>query len=207
MPHQPLQGGQGHPAAYHIRSKGVPHPMGVGMRDATPHAMMAEERAKPGCTHRLAALPAFQADEQSGRVGERTFQAQIVSENFEEIRRQRHDALLVPFAVDAQLAVGELQVFQLNHQDLTRAQTIEEHQAYESQIAIGAEASPELADFFGRERHDDSPILFKAEAPGYGRARPAVAERGSAGIAALEMRLAGGNLLPGVEAIATAHGA
>src|SRR6516162_8870529 len=165
MPHQPLQGGQGHPAAYHIRSKGVPHPMGVGMRDATPHAMMAEERAKPGCTHRLAALPAFQADEQSGRVGERTFQAQIVSENFEE------------------------------------------HQAYESQIAIGAEASPELADFFGRERHDDSPILFKAEAPGYGRARPAVAERGSAGIAALEMRLAGGNLLPGVEAIATAHGA
>jgi hypothetical protein len=50
------------------------------------------------------------------------------------------------------------------------------------------------------------PLLFEAEASGDGGARPTVAERGSLGITALEMHCAGGNLLPGVEAIAAAHG-
>jgi hypothetical protein len=86
-----------------------------------------------------------------------------------------------------------------------RAQTIEEHQAHESQIAISTETLPELRDFFRRERHDDPPILFEAEALGDGGAEPAIAERGPLGIAALEMHFASGNSLPRVEAIAAAH--
>src|SRR6266403_2395803 len=104
-----------------------------------------------------------------------------------------------------QLALGELQVSQLKSQDLAGAQTIEEHQAHESQIAIGAETLPELRDFFRREWHDDPPILFEAEAPGDGGAGPTVAERGPLGIAALEMHFAGRNFLSGVEAKAAAH--
>jgi hypothetical protein len=57
----------------------------------------------------------------------------------------------------------------------------EEHQAHESQIAISTETLPELRDFFRRERHDDPPILFEAEALGDGGAGPAVAERGPLG--------------------------
>src|SRR5215831_10958441 len=128
-----------------------------------------------------------------------------MSKDFEDFRGQRHDALLVSLAEYTQLALNELQVFQLESQDLTGAQAVEEHQAHESQIAIGAEALPELRDFLGRERHDHPPILFEAKYPGDGGARPAVAERRSFGIAALEMHLAGGNFLTGVEAIATAH--
>src|SRR5208282_1700658 len=109
------------------------------------------------------------------------------------------------FAKRTQLALSELQVFQLKSQDLAGTQTIEEHQAHESQIAIGAETLPELRDFFRREWHDDPPILFEAKAPGDGGAGSAVAERGPLGIAALEMHFAGRNFLSGVEAIAAAH--
>jgi hypothetical protein len=98
-----------------------------------------------------------------------------------------------------------LQVFHLKSQHLARTQTIEEHQADESQIAIGAETLPELRNFFRREWHDDPSILFEAEALGDGGAGPAIAERGPLGIAALEMHFAGRNFLSGVEAIAAAH--
>ena len=112
MPHPPLQSGQGHPAADHIRPERVSHPMGIGISDSTAHSMMAESGAEASCRHRLTTLAAFERNEQGGRVGQRTFQAQIESEDFPEIRGQGHDAFLVAFAVDAHLAVGELQVFQ-----------------------------------------------------------------------------------------------
>jgi len=91
---------------------------------------------------------------------------------------QRHNTLLVAFAERMQLAFSELQVFHLKSQHLATTQTIEEHQADESQIAIGAEALPELRNFFRREWHDDRSNLFEAEAPGDGGVAPAVAERG-----------------------------
>ncbi len=87
-------------------------------------------------------------------------------------------ASCVAFAKRTQLAFSELQVFHLKSQHLARTQTIEEHQADESQIAIGAETLPELRNFFRREWHDDPSILFEAEAPGDGGVAPAVAERG-----------------------------
>jgi hypothetical protein len=49
--------------------------------------MMAEQRTKAGRTHWLAASAAFQADEQGGRVDQRAFCAQIMSQGFEDICR------------------------------------------------------------------------------------------------------------------------
>src|SRR5258708_19935438 len=104
--------------------------------------------------------------------------------------------------MDAHLAVGKLHVFRLESQNLAGAQAVEEHQAHKSQITIGAEALPELRDFFRRQRHDDPPILFEAETPGDGQAGPAVAERGSFWITALEMHFSTGYLFPALSAIA-----
>src|SRR6516164_9057100 len=202
MAHQLLQGRQGHPGTHHIRSKRVPHAVGISVMDLTAQSMMAEQGTKPRCSQGLATLAAFERDEQGGRVGQRTFQAQIMSQDFEDLRGQRQEAFLVSFAVDAHLSVGELQVLQFQGQDLTRAQAVEEHQPDQCEIAVGAEALPELGDFFGGERHDDPPLLFEAKSPSDGGARPAVAEGGSSGVATLEMHLAGGNLLTGMEAIA-----
>ena len=173
--------------------------------DLTAHPMVPEQRTKPGRTHRLAALLAFQANEKGGCIGERTFQVQIAPENLQDFQGQRDKALLVSFAMDAHLAVGELQVFELQSQDLAGAQAIEEHQPDQCEITEGAEALPEFSDLFGRKRHDDSPLLFEAEAPSDAVARPAIAERGSLSIAALEMHLAGRKLLPSMEAITAAH--
>src|SRR5438552_16159866 len=69
MPRQPLQGGQGHAGAYHIRPERMSQPVWIGMRDSTANSMMAEWRAKSGRTHRVGARPAFQGVEQVGRVG------------------------------------------------------------------------------------------------------------------------------------------
>jgi len=74
------------------------------------------------------------------------------------------------------LPLGELHVFQFQGQDLTRTQAVEEHQTDQDQIPVGAEALPEFANFFSRERHDDSPILFEAKSPRDGGAGPAVAQ-------------------------------
>jgi len=46
---------------------------------------------------------------------------QIVSEDLEDFRGQGHDALLVAFAEYAHLALGELDVFQFESQDLAGA--------------------------------------------------------------------------------------
>ena len=101
--------------------------MRMGVTHLAELAMMPEQRAKAGRGHGLTTLSALQGDEQSGRIGQRPFQAQIVSEDFKNFWGQRHDALLVAFTNQAHLAVAELQVFQLKSQDLAGAQTVEEH--------------------------------------------------------------------------------
>ena len=169
------------------------------------HPMVPEQRTKPGRTHRLATLLAFQANEKGGCIGERTFQVHITPENLQDFRGQRDMALFVPFAMDAHLAVGELQVFELQSQDLAGAQAIEEHQSDQCEITEGAEALPEFGNVLGRKRHDDPPLLFEPETPGDGVARPAVTERGSLSIAALEMHCADRDLPPSVEAITAPH--
>lgn len=190
MAHQPLQGGQGHSGPHHIRPQCVPTPVGISVMDLTAHPMVPEQRTKPGRTHRLAALLAFQANEKGGCIGEWTFQVQIASEHLQDFPGQRDKAFLVSFAMHAHLAIGELQVFELESQDLAGAQAIEKHQPDQCEITEGGEALPELGDFLGRERHDDPPLLFEPEPLGDDAVRPTVAERGAFGIAALEMGLA-----------------
>ena len=102
--------------------------------------MMAEPGAKSNCTHRLVPRPAFQADEQGGRVGPRPFRALVVGEDFEDLRGQWQQALLVAFTGHPDLTLRELYVFPLQGQDLTRAQTVEEHQAHQGDIPAGAKA-------------------------------------------------------------------
>jgi hypothetical protein len=96
-------------------------------------------------------------------------------------------------------------VFQFQSQDFTGTQAVEEHEPDQCEITESAETSPELGDFFGRERHDDPPILSEAKSAGKGRAGPAVAEGGSLRKTALKMYFPGGDVLPGMEAIAAAH--
>jgi len=69
MTHEMLQGGQRNAGAHHIRSKGVPKTMWIGLGDLAAHTMASEKRAKSGRGHRVSASPAFQTDEQRRRVG------------------------------------------------------------------------------------------------------------------------------------------
>src|SRR2546430_2758373 len=81
-------------------------------------------------------LATFEGDEQSGCVSQRTFQAQIVSEDIEDIGVQGHEALLVSFAVEAHLAVGELHILEFHGQDLAGAQADQEHESDQGQISV-----------------------------------------------------------------------
>ena len=156
MPHQVLQRGQGDAGANHIGAEGVAEPMWVGVRDATASPMMPEQRAESGESHGPSALSAFQGNEQRGRVSERPFQPQIFVEHLDDFRGQWQNALLVSFAEDTHLRVGQLQIVELKGEDLRGAQAIKQHQADQGEIAKGAKAAPEFCDIVGRERYDDA---------------------------------------------------
>jgi len=61
---------------------------------------------------------------------------QIVSEDIEDIGVQGHEALLVSFAVEAHLAVGELHILDFHGQDLAGAQADQEHESDQGQISV-----------------------------------------------------------------------
>src|SRR5207302_9759156 len=61
--HQLLQGRQGHPGPHHIRPKGVPQTVRVGMRESTAHSMMTKKRAEAGRGYGPTALSTFQRNE------------------------------------------------------------------------------------------------------------------------------------------------
>ena len=98
----------------------------------------------------MSTLAAFQGNEQERGVGERAFEPQIFVEDLENFRRQGHDALLVSFAKNPHLRIGQLEILQLESQHFTGAQAIEQHQAYQGEIAKGAKAVPESGDFVCR---------------------------------------------------------
>ena len=153
-------GGQGDTVAHHIRSEGMPKPMGIGLRDLGGQAMVTEQRAQSGWGEGQSAMAAFQTDEQRRGVGQRPFQMQILFQHGADFFGQRQDALLVSFAQHAHLRVGQLQVGELESEDFTGAQAIEQHQAHQGEIAEGTKAVPELADLFGGEGDDDAPGLL-----------------------------------------------
>ena len=134
----------------------VAEPMGVGLRNTTAQAMVAEEGAQSGGCHGPSPPTAFQGDEQGRGVGERPFQPQIFFKDLDHFRRQRQNAFLVPFAEDSHVCFGELQILDLKSQHLARAQTVQQHQAHQGEIAKGAKAAPELGDFLSREWHNDA---------------------------------------------------
>jgi hypothetical protein len=74
--------------------------------------------------------------------------------------RQRQDALLVSFAEYAHLGLRQLQVRELQSQDFTGTQAIEQHQAHHGEVAEGTKAAPEPGDLFGGEGDDGAPGLF-----------------------------------------------
>ncbi len=116
---------------------------------------------------------------------------------------QGHHAFLVALAENPHVGVGELKIIESESQNLTGTQTVQEHQAHQSEIAKGAKAAPEPGHFFGTQRYNHASRLSQAEPPGHGAVRLAVAERGSGLIEALEVELAGRNLLSVMKAVHT----
>ncbi len=91
--------------------------------------MMAEQRAEPNGRHGPTPAAAFQGNEQGGGVGERSFQAQIFFQDLDNFLRQRQDALLVSFAEHPHLRFGQLEILELQSQNFTGAQSVQQHQA------------------------------------------------------------------------------
>jgi len=118
--------------------------------------MVAKQRAESGGGHGAPTLAAFQGDEQGRGVGERPFQPQIFFEDLDNFRRQRQNAFFVSFAEDSHLCFGQLQILDLKSQHLARAQTVQQHQAHQGEIAKGAKAAPEPGDYLSREWHNDA---------------------------------------------------
>jgi hypothetical protein len=84
---------------------------------------------------------------------------QIILEDLEDFVGQRQDPFLGSLAEDAQLGIGQLQIFELEGQDFAGTQAVEQHQACQGEIAKGAKAAPKFDDFFSREGHDHTPGL------------------------------------------------
>jgi hypothetical protein len=124
MTHKMLQGGQRDAGAHHVRSKGVPKPMWIGLRKLTADTMAAKKRAKPGRSHGLSPVPAFQADEQRRRVGQGPFQPKIVLQDIDDFTGQWQDTRFVPLAGDAHLRIGQLKIFELKRENLTGTQAV-----------------------------------------------------------------------------------
>jgi len=54
------------------------------------------------------------------------------------------------------LRVGQLKVGELERQDFTGTQAIQQHQAHQGEIAERAKAVPELSDLFGGKGDDNA---------------------------------------------------
>jgi hypothetical protein len=136
----------------------VAQPVGIGARDVAAQAMMAEQQAQSTRSHSPTPASALQGNEQGGRVSQRSFQALIFFEDLADFLRQGQDPLLISFAENPQVCLGEAEILHPQSQDFAAAQAIEQHQAHQGQIAKGAKAAPELGDFLC-QGHDDAPGL------------------------------------------------
>jgi len=110
-------------------------------------------------------------------------------------------AMLGTFPEDADLCVRELKTFELEIEDLTRAEAIQQHQGNQSKISKGAKAAPELGNFVGGERHNHPPWLAEPETGGKDMMGSSVTKWGSHEIGVLEVRRPGGQRMSGMEAI------
>src|SRR6516164_7372303 len=118
------QSGQGHAGAHHIGSEGMTKPVGVGLRDPAAESVMAKQGAQSGGGHGVSTMAAFERNKQSRRVGQRSFQMQVVFENSESVGWQGHEAFLPSLAEDVETSFGKGQVLQLELEDFERAQAV-----------------------------------------------------------------------------------
>ena len=82
---------------------------------------------------------------------------------------QGQQALLISFAEDADLRIGQLEIFELEIEGFLGAQAVEQHQGDQGEIPKGTKAAPELGDFIGGERHNDALWLLEPEPGGHAR--------------------------------------
>jgi hypothetical protein len=110
-------------------------------------------------------------------------------------------ATLGAFPKDADLCVRELETFELELEDLTRAEAIQQHQGNESKISKGAKAAPELGDLVGRERHNHPSWLPEPETGGKDTMGSSVTKWRSHQRGVLEVTRPGRQRMSGMEAI------
>jgi len=110
-------------------------------------------------------------------VGERPFQAKITLEGFQNLAGQWQGTLFSTLAENAQQGIGQFQIFELERQDLTGTQAVQQHQTDHRKVAERAKAGPELSDLVCSEGLDHTSGLSEAESEGDGAVRAAIAER------------------------------
>jgi len=81
------------------------------------------------------------------------------------------------------LRLGKTEVFELQLKKLAGAQTVQQHQCDEAEIAKGAKAAPELSDLL-RGKRDNQALRFLEPETGKGGPVPAVAERATSNVCA-----------------------
>src|SRR5436305_1976698 len=101
------------------------------------------------------------------------------------------------------MCFGEGEIFELEVKNFAGAQAVQQHQGHDGQIAKGAEAFPETGDLVGGKRNYQAAGLSESQSGRDTAMRPAIAERRSRRIAAMEMSLATRNLASVMEAIET----
>src|SRR4029450_8707847 len=83
------------------------------------------------------------------------FQSKIMIEQLECVVCERQDANLGAFAGYTDLRVADEQVIDIQCQDFTRAEAVQDHEAHDGEIARVPEAGTEAGDlFYGQWRND-----------------------------------------------------
>ena len=140
-------------------------------------------------------MRAFQTDEQRGTAGGWPFQEQVLLQCRDEFVGQWQQPGAAALAHHAQVRFGGLEVIELEAQDFTTAQTVEQHQAHDGEIAESVEAAPEARNLLGGKGLDEATRLLESQSAADDAAWAAVAECRSLRIATLEMRVTGRDLL------------
>src|SRR5258708_1803398 len=201
MPHEFLESGQGNAGTNHVCAESMAEAMGIGQRGARGEAMVAEQRPESGGGEGQAAMRALPTDKEGLATGDGPLHEQVFLQHRDHFVGQRQQTRAATLAKDVKLGHGWMEAREWEGEEFRPAQSVEQHQTNNGQIAEGAETVPELADLLGRERLDDAMLLLQPQAARDDTARSAITEGGSLGIAALEMELAAGDLLVIVKAI------